>query len=383
MKTAWKKTSILSDNRLIEGDIVENTDEIKYKKIETHNIKCPHCGGNLIFDPNKQTLYCEHCGSEEAIEKNTDVMENDILDGFEKAERVKSGEQAVYKCRNCGAVVVINSDENAVICPFCSTTHIVKEGSFEGLKPQVVVPFRFGGAAASEYAKKWAKRRIFAPRKFKKTLNEENMHGVYEPCYTFDSQTESTYVGRVGDRHTRTVGSGKNARTETYVVYRNVKGNYDRFYDDVLVSNNANFDQSKINALSPFDLSGQCVYEHKYLSGFSAEAYQKDLKDGWQDAKAIIDKRIYKEIVRSLKCDVVDYLNISTMHTNVTYKYILLPVYLMNYRFKGKDYNVMINGSNGNVKGKTPLSPIRVAIAVILGVIILVGLMLLYRYFGE
>ena len=358
--------------------MAEQINAEKYRKIETHSIKCPSCGGNMIFDPNKQIMRCEHCGREDAIDKNKDVLENDILEGFEKVERISKGEQAVYKCRNCGAVVVVNSDESASICPFCSTTHIFKEGSFSGIRPQVVLPFKFGGEEASVYAKKWAKRRIFAPRKFKKDLSAENMHGVYEPCFTFDSKTQSTYSGRVGYTRTRTVGSGKDRRTETYIEYRFVSGNYNKFYDDVLVANNANFDQSKINALAPFDFSGQCVYEHKYLSGFSAEAYQKGVKDGWEDAKRIIDGRIYNEIRTSLHCDVVDYLNVSTMHTSVTYKYILLPVYLMNYRFKGKMFSVMINGSNGRVKGKTPISPIRVIIAVLLGLAALIGLIWLF-----
>ncbi|MBO4323603.1 MAG: hypothetical protein J5836_02970 [Clostridia bacterium] len=341
------------------------------KKVETNIIKCKSCGGTMIFDPATQSLKCEHCGNTEKIDKDKNVIERDIEEGFEKAVKLKVGEQVVYKCHNCGAEVVLNADESAAICPFCSTSNIIKEEFFEGIKPQVVVPFKFGGETASEYAKKWAKRRIFAPRKFKKTLESENMRGVYEPCFTFDSHTFSSYRGRVGDRHTRTVGSGKNRRTETYIVYRNVSGTYDRFFDDVLVANNANFDQSKLSSLSPFDLSSQVVYERKYLAGYCSEVYQRDVKGSWSAAKGIMDDRLYSEIKSTLHCDVVDYLNISTEHTGVTYKYLLLPIYFMSYRFKGKDYGVMINGSNGRASGKTPISPIRVIIAAILGLALL------------
>ena len=177
------------------------------KRVETNVIKCKSCGGTMVFDPATQSLKCEHCGNTESIEKDRNVIERDVLEGFEKAVKLKRGEQVAYKCHNCGAVVALNADESAAICPFCSTSNIVKEEVFEGIKPQVVVPFKFNGAIASEYAKKWAKRRIFAPSEFKRNLVAENMRGVYEPCFTFDSQTNSFYHGRVGDKHTRVVGS--------------------------------------------------------------------------------------------------------------------------------------------------------------------------------
>ena len=350
--------------------MAEEADISKLKQVETSIIKCKSCGGTMVFDPNTQTLKCEHCGNTEEIDKDVNVLEQNILEGFEKGVKLQKGEVKAYKCHNCGATVMLNPEESAVICPFCSTSNIVLEENFEGLKPQVVVPFSFDGTAATEYAKKWAKKRIFAPRKFKKELYAENMRGVYEPCYTYDSATHSSYKGRVGDRHTRTVGTGKNRRTETYIVYRNVKGEYDKTFDDVLVSNNLNFSQAKIDSLQPFDLSGQVVYERKYLSGYCSEVYQKDVKEGWTDAKKIMDKRIYDDIVSSVHCDVVDYMNVSTVHSGVTYKYVLLPVYYMIYRFKGKDYGVSVNGSNGRSSGKTPISPWRVLIASVIGLAI-------------
>ena len=66
--------------------------------------------------------------------------------------------------------------------------------------------------------------------------------------------------------------------------------------------------------------------------------------------------------------DVIDYLNVSTLHNEVKYKYVLLPVYQLDYKYKKKTYTVVINGNSGAVTGKSPVSPIRVAIAVILGI---------------
>lgn len=346
-------------------------------RVETDTEKCPSCGGTMVFDPATQTLRCDHCGNIRDIVKDFAVVEHDIAEGFAQAERVGKDEQVSYKCDNCGAEVVINSDESAKLCPFCGTSHIVRLGSYDGIKPQVVIPFQLTAEAACDCAKKWAKRRIFAPSKFKKNLEAENTRGVYEPCFTFDSATTSYYVGRVGDRHTRTVGVGKNRRTETYVVYRNVSGTFIKNFDDVMVATNSKFDQNSLDALSPFKSEAACVYDRKYISGYACDKYTKELPDSWTAAKKIIDKDLRKSIERSLHCDVVDYLNVSTKHENVTYKYLLLPVYRTSYRYKGKDYGVSINGSTGKASGKTPLSPIRVGIAVVVGLAIAIGLVAL------
>ena len=342
----------------------------EYRDIDTYSAKCPNCGGVMVFNPETQSLKCEHCGTEESIQKNFNVEENDIAAGFQDAEKWNPEEQVTYKCGNCGAVVVLSVEDETSICPFCGTTHIAKEGSFDGIRPHTVIPFQFSHDNAVEKAKKWAKKRLFAPRKFKKSINAEKVQGVYEPCFTFDTNTFSTYEGRVGDRHTRTVGSGKNRRTETYIVYRRVSGRHEYFFDDVMVATNENFNQSELNGLSPFDTSKACVYEKKYLSGFMAEGYQKNLDESWKSGKNIISGAIRSQIRSKLNCDVVDYLNVSTNFSDVKFKYMLLPIYVLTYFFKKKRYTVRVNGTTGKIKGKTPISPLRVIIASILGAVV-------------
>ena len=364
-----------------KNNVVDN-DNIGGANKDTAFIKCENCGGNMVFDPQIQALRCEHCGSVDDFKKDKHVEEHDIEKGFDEAQSW-SGEATLCRCENCGAEVIMQSGEVAAKCPFCGTPHIVKTDEMPGIKPQALYPFLLSKEQASEAAKKWARKCIFAPRKFKKTLKRENMHGIYEPCFTFDSNTTSVYSGRVGYRRTRTVGSGKNRRTETYIEYKNVSGTLNKFFDDVLISNNENFDQKKLNSLAPFKTKAACVYEHKYLSGFVADGYTKDLKDGWNDAKRVMDADIRESIKRSYNADVVDYLNVSTTHNDVTYKYMLLPVYLTTYKYGKKRYGVMVNASTGKVRGKTPVSPLRVIIAVLLGICALAGLAYFFMRFGS
>lgn len=346
-------------------DAIKTSSELK--DVDTYSAKCKSCGAVMVFDPETQSLKCPHCGSTDNVEKDFTVIENDIRKGFEEAEKWNPNEQATYKCCNCGAVVITSVEEETSICPFCQTTHIVKDGSFSSIRPHMVIPFQFTAQTASEYFKKWAKKRIFAPRKFKKEINVDQVKGVYEPCFTFDSSTFSTYYGRVGNKRTRTVGTGKNRRTEVYIVYRNVGGEFDRFFNDVLVATNDNFNQAELSRLSPFRTDMACVYENKFLSGFMADGYKKNLGESWEDAKVDIESQIRNMIISRLNCDVVDFLRVTTTHEKVTFKYLLLPVYSTLFRYKKRNYNVKINGSTGKVKGATPKSPLKIAIASVLG----------------
>ncbi len=344
--------------------------ETKKQSKKTKYVKCQSCGSNMIFDPKTQSLKCKHCGDVSGFEKSNEVQELNVEEAFNIVEDWDT-ESSVYRCNNCGAVVVLSAVETATFCPYCSTSHIVKEESLSGLKPNAVYPFTLTNEEALQNSKTWVKKKIFAPRKFKKSLVVDNIRGVYEPCFTFDSATYSTYVGRIGKRHTRVVGSGKNKRTETYIVWRNISGTYNHNFDDVMVNSTTSFEQKVLDKLLPFNYDTIKVYEQNFLTGFFARRHERSISDAWVDAKGIMDKILRRKILSNYSYDVVDYLRVSTTHNNVTYKYVLLPTYQLVYKFSKKKYHVYINGNTGKVAGKVPVSPLRVAIASLLGVSII------------
>ena len=55
-----------------------------------------------------------------------------------------------------------------------------------------------------------------------------------------------------------------------------------------------------------------------------------------------------------------------TNFSDITYKYLLLPVWISHFKYKDKVYQFMVNGQTGQVAGKTPLSALRIVLAVLL-----------------
>ncbi len=346
-------------------------------KVSTESAKCSSCGANMVYDPERNALYCPHCGAERKFQDSSVAEERDFMSGLSADSQWKADETTVFRCDNCGAKVVLDKRETAKFCPFCGTAHVEKVDELAGLKPNGVLPFSFGAEKALEYSKAWARKRFFAPRKFKKHLESKNVSGVYAPCFTFDSSTYSVYRGRIGTTHTRTVGSGKNQRTETYVVWRNISGSYNFKFDDVLVASGSKIGQKEIEKIQPFDTNNAKVYQEKYLLGFMAYHYDRELSDCWVTAKEKMDKSIRSSILGKYSYDRVDYLNVSTSHERVTYKYGMIPVYVGNFTFKQKLFNFFVNGNTGKTWGKYPKSFWKILLVVLLGVAAAAGLVYL------
>ena len=94
----------------------EKQNEFDLKQVNTDYEKCPNCAGRMVFDPDSQMLKCEYCGFFKRVEKDKNVVENDIERGFEQAEKWDKSEQASYTCENCGANIGVGADEQAVSC---------------------------------------------------------------------------------------------------------------------------------------------------------------------------------------------------------------------------------------------------------------------------
>ncbi len=68
--------------------------------------------------------------------------------------------------------------------------------------------------------------------------------------------------------------------------------------------------------------------------------------------------------------------SLNVQYHNITFKHILLPVWLSAYRYRGKVYRFMVNGRTGEVQGERPWSRIKITLAVL--VVIMLTLLITY-----
>ena len=345
-------------------------------KLKTTVFKCPNCGGEAEFDAKTQKLHCLFCGGYFEIENDEKVVENELDDLLNKAKVWDEAE--VYQCKSCGAKEILDKKEVATVCPFCGTNNVVRVEDLPGLKPQGVVTFKVEKNTAGEIATTWARKSIWSPRDFKKSAEPENIHGIYNPVFTFDAQTKSTYKGRLGEYYT--VSNGKT--TTTHVRYFNVSGNQDLNFDDFIVQASTAIPQKSISAISPFPTNDAPTYRTEYLRGYSASAYDKDGAVCWQQCKEMMRVEIEQRILSRYTYDVKDYLTVTTSYYHPRYKYILVPLYVGNYTYRSKLYNFYINGSNGKITGKRPKSFWKIFFTTLLAIIVL-GIILYFMFLTD
>lgn len=338
--------------------------------------KCPNCEGTMDYNPETKGLKCPYCGYEEEIKINDSNLDKAQELDFSLAEQKGNCDWGAGKkvviCESCGAESVYDELQISNECPYCGSNQVMEEKGKETLAPGGVVPFVITAKEAAVRFKGWIKRRLFCPRKAKQSAKPKAFKGLYLPYWTFDTHTESDYTAQYGKHRLVKDDDGKD---EIVTDWYRTSGTYTENIDDQLVIGTNRHDESMLRKIEPFNTADNKTYKPEYVAGFIAERYSIGLKDAWEKAKGFISSRlrsnIRSKILRNHNADEVRNLNIRTSYSRVTYKYLLLPVWISSFRYNDKIYQFVVNGQTGEVAGKSPISPLRVAIAIIIGIVVI------------
>jgi hypothetical protein len=237
-----------------------------------------------------------------------------------------------------------------------------------GIKPEGIIPFKIDKHKAKELFDKWIRRRWLAPNKLKRLYQSDKMLSVYIPYWTYDSQTYNDYTAEGGEVYYVTVERNGKEERERRVRWHRVRGSFDMFFDDVQVNASKNFDAALMTRIEPYDTSQVEPYKPQYISGYLAERYSLGVVECFEEAKG----KMYNELVEEVRSrvrkryDEVRSIHIDTHYSDVKYKHVLLPLWTAQYDYNGKKYRYMINGQNGKISGKSPLSAVKIALLVAL-----------------
>lgn len=343
-----------------------------------HRFPCDACGSDLRFDPGGDRLVCDHCGASQPIEhgpwsRSEAIAEQDfraaIAAGLGAAEME---ETRTSDCPNCGARLAFEPAIHAVECPFCATPVVAGTGAARQIKPRAVLPFRIDQRAAHQAMSDWLGSLWFAPSGLAEYARKGRaMNGVYTPCWTFDARTESDYRGQRGivyHEERAIVRDGRRERVRVpRVRWSPVRGHVARFFDDVLVVASTALPEHFRQSLVNWDLTRLEPYRPDYLAGFRAEAYTVELAPAHAEAREIMDRQILRDIRFDIGGDQQRVDHVETRVSDVTFKHILVPLWLAAYRFRGQSYRFVVNGQSGQVTGERPWSVWKLALAILAG----------------
>jgi DNA-directed RNA polymerase subunit RPC12/RpoP len=330
---------------------------------------CPKCGAGQEFNLQFNALICNHCGFiTEPEERSTGDQEQYLRQVLptESGHRWAAVQQNLA-CGQCGAHSLWPPGQASTVCPYCGSHQLIASEENDSLiDPQAIAIMRFDENEAVDQIVEWLGKGWTAPDDLKESARKSNLRPAYYPFWTFDGTLKIQWVCEVNESSNnspRWVGS---------------KGVEFEMFDDVLIPGLKALPLKELNQLGHYNLKDLVKFKPEYLAGWPALTYDRSLAQGALLAR----EQVIKKVRRELQLRVLPGQQKQNLHTGnvswrgMTFKYVLLPVWIGMYRYKGREFRVILNGQTGIVAGEKPRDTLKLAGIILSAIMTLVVLIL-------
>jgi DNA-directed RNA polymerase subunit RPC12/RpoP len=238
------------------------------------------------------------------------------------------------RCSHCGAPVEFKPGEIIATCKYCGFTTVIETGQTFTFEHSLILN-KFDQKSIDEPIQAWLRGGFLKPGDLarKSKITERNL--VYLPFWVVSVEAKSTYKGIFERIAPAIVKEGTIAKEyEWLVLAREVSGFPTHEYE--------------------VPLEGKIPFDFRKIEGF-AKLLNSEID---RDAALELAKQQIEEHNRFLLQQDVD--KIVEMKTEVTLKqmvYLHAPIWFIKYEYKGKDYQLTIEGTAGTaLKGDIPSS---------------------------
>lgn len=322
----------------------------------TKILRCPSCGSNLKYDPKSQKMVCEHCGTALDADSKKDefhVENGDTVEGSFDEEIKEEIKLKVYKCPSCGAEIMTDEYTSSTHCGFCGNPTMMEDRFTGEHKPAYIIPFKIDKQQAVDMYTKWAKKGVFSPKYFAEQTTIEKITGMYVPFWLYDYNAREILTADATRVRTERKGDYEYVYTDHYSVGRDLECDYLKIPADA----SEKMPDDVMDMLEPFNYGEMCDFEMPYLSGFYSEKYNYT----GDQMSPRVEFRVKQYINDAVMQSITGYANVNVIGRNVNIKklqakYALLPVWILNCKYKEKDIFFAMNGQTGRIVARKPLS---------------------------
>ena len=319
--------------------------------------KCKNCYAPLKFNPKNQRWDCEYCRSSfskedvEAFDQNQKAKEQ--LKNDSKNDNLEKDIKGMdlYVCPSCGAQIIADDNTSATFCVYCKNTAILKNKLVGEFNPSKIIPFKTTKEDAIKSFTEFGKNKPLIPKIFLKKENISEVKGIYIPFWLYDYSVKGDISGSATDSDSWVSGDYEYTKTDTY--HFEVGGELN--FKKIPVDGSLRFDNDIMNSIEPYNYNELVEFNHSYLSGFYAEKYDVDSNTASYDAlkRAVNSTKI--ELSNKVKHDSVSISSSNYQERLNNIEYALLPVWLLNIKYKEKIYTFAMNGQTGEMIGNAPV----------------------------
>jgi predicted RNA-binding Zn-ribbon protein involved in translation (DUF1610 family) len=298
--------------------------------------KCSVCGALI----DEEDLFCANCGTEAPHRAS--------------AERAASTWRHNFQCRGCGASMSWDASAKALRCPFCGSTDLDEQRDARALAPKRVVPLSIDRDHARNILRQWLSRGFWRPGDLAGAASIDEMRPVHVPYWVFEATTHTYW----------TADSSKvpfGARGDWVPVSGEHRGRY----AGVLIGASSALTPHETSALCPFDLGRGRAPEEVDLENAIVEQFRVQRKYARPLARQGLEN-LEREACTQYVPGRNRNLKVNVRLEGLSSEPVLVPVWIMAYRYRDKLYRFLINGQTGQAWGEAPISWIKVTIAVLI-----------------
>ena len=324
--------------------------------------KCPCCDAGLTFDGSSQQLTCAYCDNTFDLEtvrafhesQNPGDAQEMHWDSTTQDEWSQEDQETMraFVCPSCSGEIVSDETTAATFCPYCGNPTIMPGRLSGGLKPDALLPFKTTKEDAQAAFLKLCKGKPLLPKEFTQKQQLEKITGMYVPFWLYDCSGSMDGSYKATRIHTWSDSTYNYTKTDHFLLKRSSSAKFTGIPMDA----STKMDNTFMESIEPFDYTQLVPFDKVYLSGFFADKYDVPSEDG-QD-------RIYKRVDNTLndliQPSLVGYATVVPTSRNVNVdhgkaRYVLMPVWILNTRYKDKIYTFAMNGQTGKITGSLPV----------------------------
>ncbi len=274
-------------------------------------------------------------------------------------------------------------------CPYCASPSIIESPpSVDQPAPSFIIEFVVAQERAVQLVERWiSSSGLFARSDFKRSAVDDTQ-AVYLPAYLYGAIARNQYQASIGENYTvtetytTTDANGKTVtrtRQVTKTEWRELHGEHDCYVLDVLVTASRGIDNASLEAIEPFDLRALRRYNSAIISGWPAENPSMSLDDCLELAREESVEQVGHMLGAFMPGDSHSGLTYTTRLRDEVIDQLLLPIYSFAIRYDPdkQPISILVNGQSGEIAGRVPLSPLKISVAVLLGLLLLGGLIFL------
>lgn len=308
--------------------------------------KCSVCLALL----DEEDLFCANCGTEAPHSERA------------RDQRPTTIATHNFECRGCGASMSYDASARTLVCPFCGSERLDQQGDVKVLRPKWVVPFAIDERDALARLRKWLGSSFWRPGDLVQAAEVLHLRQVYVPFWVFAARLYTYWTADTSQ-------TPPGARGDWYPLF----GENRSTFSGVLVGASSVLTPAETRAICPYELSAAVPPEQVDLENVVYEQFRVQRKYARPLAHVALED-LERKTCEQFVPGSCRNMKVNLRVEGLTGEPVLLPVWIMAYRYQDQVYRFLVNGQTGECTGTAPTSYRKIAAAIGIAIVVVAAI---------